>query len=300
MKPMDDLPPDIKQAIHRVINRTGAPVTAEAVRNGLPAASVSVSAVTRVLREMAKTGAVYEWRPSGKEVRFWWIDPEEHCRRTVLKLLSDHVPVSRQYLEEALVKRLFGYSPVTVKRLLRNVLKHLTALQWVYEYPPKGRGEVTRYGFDPPALPPYYEEVHRAMESVRKKLRAAGVSDQRLFRVERELFGEGAGLEAAETFRPSDRVEPAVYRAILDKLMNFGPSVRKGRPVSIADLRKALPFSKGLFDRAVLDLFLRGEANLHRHMSPGEVNESERELLVTDKRGNLFVEISIRDPSRLG
>jgi len=88
-----------------------------------------------------------------------------------------------------------------------------------------------------------------------------------------------------------------VSQRLLAALPQVEPRAAEGAPVSLTRLRewpglKDLP--KAVFDRAALELAVRGVVVLNRHDYPASLSDEERQKLVQDDRGCCYIGIALR------
>ncbi len=248
-------------------------VTATSLKKALAKFPPSVrSRALDVARTLTTRGELVRWAKGTKEC-FFDKEPVEALERLVLEAL-DAGPL----LESELKKRIVLLCPAHAE-LLAEWKKGALARRVVFAHPAKRLGKTPDVRA---ALAKPLAELEKALD----KLQQLGVSRCDALAVLLEV------LQVAANPRPADA--PQTKLAFLNALGQLASESPPGTLLSIRELRARAGLDKGIFDGLVLALATEGKVTLHYHDYPDSLTAAERDQLVKDARGTVYVGIAPR------
>ncbi|MBO0720475.1 MAG: hypothetical protein J2P41_06625 [Blastocatellia bacterium] len=242
------------------------------------------------LDALVKDGRV---RSQGNARKVYWLpDLEEKAAARVIEALGNS-PLTLKKLESTFKNVLVGWPVAKRKELLRRLEKE----KRIYKVPAvKGTGILLSAQ---PAQPVEYlqkpiQKLAGEIRKLQKRLEKAGVTADQFFASAHALWRQALPAATNETPIPSQADREQLF---LDGMKRLNNEAANGALVPLSELRQAL-FAhfpdRSSFDQVVLKLADEGRVVLHRHVFPGSLNREERESLVADDRGNLFVGVAFR------
>jgi len=261
------------------------PVAAAKIRGAL---KVPLELIHFALEELVGKGRVYVWQP-GKSPSYCLAEPRSAALDIIRNALA-RGPLTEKDLVNRVRKDLPGYQT-------KHFREHVSSSQGIFEHPKYGKVK-TQYGLKPPEPGPYLTRAVQEVLSVHKLLAPFDIPLEAVHDALRRELGlgrkpepsTGKPLQGQETSREAEAL-------ILDGISRLQPPGQKRALVSIRELRRSLNLEKGVFDRAVLSLALRGNVALHHHDFPSSLNTAEREELVRDEQGTYYIGIVPKERS---
>jgi hypothetical protein len=292
---------ELTEVVLRAIGRAEAPLAANKLKNLLPKSlKVGVPKLSAALEELAARGRLYRY-VKGKTVAFGLEKPETLARVAVLGAVTDTPqtwPVLKKQPNLKAAAACLGAKPLDAAR------DALCRERSIFEWPKVAKKHPSaRYAaraIDPRDFLGQSGFVDNAVKAIRGALKKdqnalskLGLNDTQIesaaFVLLIEKLGGGPNGESPPP--------PELVPLFLDRMIDEDPAAASGAPVSLRNLRRALAFQfpdKASFDHAVLALAREGAMALHRYDHPAGLTEVERDDLVPDGHGGLYVAISRR------
>jgi len=213
----------------------------------------------------------------------------------IIEFLAEK-PLTRSELVNCFKKHFFGSFDTETKELLQKNLQILIEKKEVIEHPPAGRDRISRFGLNPPELIPYFGKLKKEYETICKKLDRAGISSETVYKsICAFLSSVGEKMDPEEPLSEGGPITPVLLNRIFEKVHRIEPAAGQHALVSIPLLRKAMKLPKAMFDEAILTLARQEKIWLHRHVDPAQIGESERSRLISDRRGNYYMGLVLRN-----
>ena len=287
--------------IKRIIQRQAKPVTLEGLQKELPGPyKLETEVLSPILDEQVRLQVIHEWPVLKNKKRFWIYDLELYAQQSIFEVLADQ-PLTRNQLQRALKRRLFGCSDNRVTAIQKRILVRLLAQKRLYEHPPTGRRRLSRLGVRPPDLAPYFKKVKENFRHICQKLSKAGIPHNQMLEIVNQIFylpdpvPDDTARSKNNCPDGTGAIPGNVFKNILSKIVEIEPVAGQQVLVPIQTLRAALNISKTVFDRAILQLAQKGEIFLHRHVYPSQMTDGERSDLVKDGHGNYYMGVVLRN-----
>lgn len=228
---------------------------------------------------------------------YWLPGIEQQASERILEAFSEQ-PLTQSKLNDKLRSLLVGWPEAKRKEMLARLIEE----KRVYELPPvTGRAKFfSTKSDDPDYLRLVVDHFQGELKKLSAKLEARGVMPEQIRAALRELLQQNfpelaptSNLAApiAET-RPLDEIG----QLILERMQRIDPAAARGSLVSLTELRRSLSAEipdKEDFDQAVLRLVEQDHVALSRHVFPSNLSQEERDMLVSDERGNYYVGIAL-------
>jgi len=288
------LPDEIIEEMITVIKNSLRPLSPVEVQKGI-SCRVDLEKLFKELEAQVRKGRICQWPAAKGEKKFWEKDPDLSARHNIIEFLGEK-PLTRSELLNCFKKHLFGFFDTETKDPMQKNLHILIEAKEVIEHPPVGRGRISRFGVTPPELLPYFGKLKKEYEAICKKLDRAAISSETVYKsVCAFLSSVGEKTDPVEPLSEGGRVTPALLKRIFEKVHRIEPAAGQQALVSIPLLRKAMQLPKSMFDEAILTLARQEKIWLHRHVDPAQIGESERSRLISDRRGNYYMGLVLRN-----
>lgn len=231
-----------------------------------------------VLREAARTGALFRWQKRKDE--YFFAEP----------------PVA--YLERE-VPRVLGVAPRTVAELakltrvpkdfLNEWKKAAVAASRLYELPAEKGKKDKRLSLEPDLVALLGKALGKALPARVAALREGGVPDARIT----TALLTALGLTPPDPTAVKTSGVETNEQLVLDALRQLASERRAGALLLVGELRRRVQLDKACFDEAALALRDGGAVVLQLHDHAANLPPDEQHQLVRDARGNHYVGIAL-------
>jgi hypothetical protein len=241
----------------------------------------SAAATIQAVEGALSARAAFRW-PSGKTYKVWRIEPQAFVTERLLKAAGEVALAEPALLRRATAGKLANSKQaqeVFRKLVAEGALRRLPRVQ--------GRGFVYAPSTGSHA---YLASSAGDLGKFFERFRQAGATNAEILAFMATSLGE-----AAPAVVPSTAPQP---RQLADELYRKLRELTRGEmiPLTVHRLRaEFLTVPKADFDRAALELAEKQRVYLTTHDHGWALPQEEREQLVNDGGGNLYVAIALRD-----
>jgi len=142
------------------------------------------------------------------------------------------------------------------------------------------------------AEPTAQDYIRLALQLAVARLKSRGLTADQVMTAAREVLQSSPPATSSSHYNAAD-----LERLILERMLQLNPSAATGAPVQLSQLRHALRpeiADKDIFDLAIMRLADQGRVAVHQHDYVGSLSQEELAALVSDKRGNYFIGVTLR------
>jgi hypothetical protein len=271
--------------VFRALQQSSKPLTVSKLAKAIPKSTpISKQDLPELLRQLVEAGQI-----RGHQARssvYWLPYLEEQASERILETLGE-MPLTQTDLKGKFKSLLIGWPQTKRLELIERLIKE----KRVYKVAPL-TGKAKLLSPRQQATPQDY--VKLALRLAIAKLAKRGVRPEEVLAAAQEVL-HGSSNQPETAPPPSAPINP--QQLILDRMFQLNSAAATGALVSLSELRQALQAEipgKTNFDQAVLQLAEQGRVALHRHDYAESLDQAERDLLVTDERGNYFISITQR------
>jgi hypothetical protein len=280
----------------RALQQSSQPMNLTNLWKAIPkSARPQKNQLAEILNELAISGQIRAHL--ARSTVYWLPSLEEQASRQMLEAFGEK-PLTQTELKNKFKSLLVGW-PVTKRE---EMLAQLVEEKRVYELPPvTGRAKLfSTKSDDPGYLRLVADHLQGELKKLSAKLEARGVTPEQIRAALRELlqqnfpeFAPTSNLAAPIT---KTRSLEEIGQLILERMQRIDPAAARGALVSLTELRRSLRAEisdKESFDQAVLRLVEQDRVALSRHVFASNLSQEERDMLVSDERGNYYVGIAL-------
>jgi hypothetical protein len=110
-----------------------------------------------------------------------------------------------------------------------------------------------------------------------------------------DLAAKIEGVAEPKAEKPASK--PPSEQDVVNAMSAVEKDALKGGMVSLAELRKHMGLPKPVFDKAIRDMSAAGRLDLHKHVTPGDLSDAEKDALIPDGEGKFFIGAVLREPT---